>query len=303
MLLTIVVTVLLIPYIRLTAQSNRFATISGKGYRPKTIELGPWRPLAGVGLLLLPVLVTLPILVLLWASILRFYQRPSIGALDTLTLDNYRKAFGDSSVLGALQNTLIVASVSAAAVMLIAFLAGWVVLRTRLRFRWLLDNLGALPLVFPGVVLGIAVLRTYLTLPIPIYGTIWLLVAAYIAGYMSYGMRFAETGLVQINRELEESAQVSGGSFATVARRIVAPLMMPALFGGWIYIFLLSVKEFSAAALLYGPRSRVISVAIWEQWQNGQVTEMSAFCLMVTAIFVALGLVFERFSRRFGVHV
>jgi iron(III) transport system permease protein len=182
----------------------------------------------------------------------------------------------------------------------LALLVAWVVFRTRLRGRWLLENLGTLPLVFPGVVLGVAVLRTYLTVPIPIYGTIWIIAVAFVARYMPYGIRFGEAGLLQIHQELEESAHVSGAPFPRVLRRIVVPLMMPALFGGWIYVFLLSVKELSLAILLYGPQSAVISATMFDLWQNGQVTELSAFCIVVTAIFVALGLLFYRISRRYG---
>ena len=300
LVLVVVVLALIYPYTRLTRQASKYATISGKAFRPRVKDLGPWRFAAGAVTLLLPTLMLLPLTVLLWASLLPFYQAPSAEALKVVTLDNYAKAFGNTNVAASLGNSFVIGVTSATVVMVLALLLAWLVFRTRLRGRWLLENLGTLPLVFPGVVLGVAVLRTYLTLPIPIYGTIWIIAVAFIARYMPYGIRFGEAGLLQIHRELEESAQVNGAPFPRVLRKILVPLMMPALFGGWIYVFLLSVKELSLAILLYGPQSAVISATMFDLWQNGQVTELSAFCMVVTAIFVGIGLIFYRVSQRYG---
>jgi iron(III) transport system permease protein len=300
-LLTLVVVALLVPYARLTSQANRFATVTGKGYRPRKLDLGRWRAPAGIVALSLPSLVLLPIAVLVWASLLPFYQSPSLGALASLTAGNYQRALADQNVASALVNTLVVGLVSASVVTLLALLVAWLVFRTRFRARWLLEHLGALPLVLPGIVLGIAVLRTYLTVPIPIYGTVWIIVVAYVTRYTPFGIRFGEAGLLQIHHELEESARVSGAAFGTVLRRVVVPLMAPALASAWIYVFLLSVKELSLAMLIYGPQSRVVSVTMFELWGNGQVTELAAFCVTITALFVAIGLAFYRLSRRYGV--
>jgi iron(III) transport system permease protein len=299
-LLVAVVLVMLYPYTRLTRQASKYATISGKGFRPRVKDLGRWRYPAGALTLLLPALMLLPLTVLFWASLLPFYQAPSAEALRVVTLNNYALAFDNTNVAMALGNSFVIGVTSATVVLVMALLLAWLVFRTRLRGRWMLANLGTLPLVFPGVVLGIAVLRTYLTLPIPIYGTIWIIAVAFIARYMPYGIRFGEAGLLQIHRDLEESAQVSGASFWSVLRNVLVPLMMPALFGGWIYVFLLSVKELSLAILLYGPQSAVISATMFDLWQNGQVNQLSAFCIVVTAIFVAIGLVFYRISQRYG---
>jgi iron(III) transport system permease protein len=302
-LLTLLVIGLLIPYARLTSQTNRFATVTGKGYRPRRHDLGRWQPAAGALLLGLPVVVLLPIGVLVWASLLPFYQAPSAAALTSVTSANYQRAIADPGVVSSLLNTLLIGLVSASVVTVLALLVAWLVFRGRLRARWLLEHLGNLPLVLPGIVLGIAVLRTYLNLPIPIYGTVWILVVAYVARYVPFGIRFGETGLLQIHFELEESARMSGAPLLTVLRRIVVPLMAPALASGWIYVFLLSVKELSVAMLLYGPQSRVVSVAMFELWGNGQVTELAAFCVVITAVFVAVGLGLYRLSGRYGPHV
>ena len=299
--LMVLVSALLVPYSRMTAQASRFATIGGKGFRPRVIELGAWRGVMRVLVLLLPALVLLPVAVLLWASILPFYQAPSATALASLTLENYQGVFKSSGIVGAVGNTLVVAITAAAAVCALSVAVAWVVVRTRVSGRWLVEHLASAPLVFPGIVLGIAVLRTFVSLPLPIYGTIWAIAFAYVARSIPYGVRFGEAGLMQINRELEESASASGAPFGQVLRRVVLPLMAPALAGAFVYVFLLSVKDLSVAVLLYGPKAPVISTTMFELWRQGQVTQLAAFSVVMTVLFVAVGLAFYQLSRRYGI--
>jgi iron(III) transport system permease protein len=160
-----------------------------------------------------------------------------------------------------------------------------------------------LPLVFPGIVMGVAVLKTYLTVPIPVYGTIWIIIIAFIARYLPYAMRFSHAGLLGIHQELEESATTSGATWGQVVRNIVVPLMMPAVFAAWIYIFLITIRELSVALLLYSPGSQVIAVTIWEMWENGSVGTLSAFALGITVGTVLLASLFHRLSRRYGLQV
>ena len=302
-LLIVLVASALYPYYLATRESQKFATITGKGFRPHVLDLGRWRLLTGVVMLVLPSLVVLPLLVLFWASLLPYFQPPSAQAFASLTLNNYPAAFANTNVSNAVSNSLTVSVTSATGTVLLTVLAAWLVVRTRIRGRWVLDQLATLPLVFPGVVMGIAVLRTYLTVPIPIYGTIWILVVAFMGRYLPYGMRYCYSGVLGVHRELDESAQLSGASWWTTLRRIVVPLMMPAIFASWIYVFLITVRELSVALLLYSPGSQIISVTIWELWSNGQVTELSAFSLVVTLGVVTLAVLFHRMSERYGYKV
>jgi iron(III) transport system permease protein len=289
-------------YSRATRVAQQFYTITGRGFRPKLIDLGRWRYFTGALILLLPLLIILPIAILLWASIVPVYTQPSLQSLALLTLQNYFGAFENSNVQNAVRNTLIIALISATFTMLITAVAAWLIVRTRLPHRWALDMLASFTLVFPGVVLGVALIRTYLILPIPIYGTIWILIIAYLTRFVSYGMRYSLPGILQIHQELEESSMASGASWSATFRRIVVPLMMPALFGGWIWVFLISVRELSIAVMLSGPRSQVISVALFELWEDGQLTEMAAFAMVVTAGVTALATLFHRVSQHYGVH-
>jgi iron(III) transport system permease protein len=298
--LLVLVCVALYPYYRLTLNSRKFATVTGKGFLPRVLDLGRWRYLGGALLLVLPAFELLPLLAIAWTAFMPFPQLPSAEALGRLTLANFPTAFYHSNASASLQNSLIVSAASATAVVLLTLFAGWVVTRASWSGRWILDLLASLPLVFPGVVLGLALLRLYLIVPIPVYGTVWILVLAYVCALLPYGMRFTYAGLLTIDRELEDSASVSGATFLQTLRRIVFPLLFPALFAAWIYTFLVTMKVLSVALMLYSHGSQVVPVAIWELWNNGAVTELSAFSLVFTCGLLILAFVLHRVSSTFG---
>ena len=165
--------------------------------------------------------------------------------------------------------------------MLVTAVICWIVVKTKLRGRWLLDNFASLPMVFPGLVLGP---RDHDLLPEPVdigvYGTMWIMLIAYVTRFMPYGMRYNTTSMLQIHKELEESAAMSGASWGTTFRRIILPLLKPGLVAGWIYIVIVSIRELSSSILLYSPDTEVVSIVIWELWENGQYVELSALGVM-----------------------
>jgi len=302
-LLIAAVALALIPYYRVTKHADRFTTVTGKGFNPRRKDLGKLRWLGGALLLILPGLQLLPLLALLWSSLTPYLEAPSWAVLRELSFDHYVAAFRNDQLLSSITNSLIISITAASGAVLIAFVAAWIVARTHLRSRWMLDRLIMLPLVFPGIVMAVAILKMYLTLPIPIYGTIWIMVVAFAARFLPYAMRFCHSGLLGIDKELEESATASGATWAQAARSVVVPLMMPALFAAWIYIFLITIRELAMALLLYSPGSEVISVVIWELWENGQVGTLAAYSLGITAATVLLASVFHKLSQRFGLQV
>ena len=292
------VAVVLVFYHKVTGETYKFTTVTGKGYRPRRVELGSWRWLGGFLLLALPVVQVLPLMALIWSSLLPYLQPPSGEAFARLSFNNYLSAFNDGSIVWAILNSLMVSLSAATATVLLTFLVAWLVVRTNFSARRLLDQMATVPLVFPGLVMGVAVLKTYLTLPVPVYGTIWIIVLAFLARYLPYGVRFNYAGLLSIHRELEESSATCGGSWGQTTRKILIPLMLPSLFAGWIYIFLITIRELSLALLLYSPGSQVISVTIWELWDNGRVGELAAFSLVITAGTVLLAVIFQRLAQR-----
>lgn len=301
-LLMVVVAITLYCYFRITREGDRFHTVTGKGYRPTLIHLGRWRYLAGSALVLYSmILLVLPFLIILWASFLPFYMQPSMEGLAKFTVKNYVTAIHFPKLTDSIKNSVLLGLGSASFVMVLTLLASWLLVRTKIRGRWLLDLLTTLPLLFPGIVMGLAILRFYLFVPIPVYGTLWILLIAFITRYIPYGIRYTHSGLLQLHKELEEASYVSGASWFSSMRRIVLPLITPSFLGGWIFIFLLSAKELSMSVLLVSPQTPVVSVAIFELWENAQVGELAAFGVIWTTILVTVAVFYYVFARRYGV--
>ncbi len=287
---------------RLSNQGSKYSTVTGKGFRPRVADIGRWRYLTGGIFILYVVLVVgLPFLVLLWASLQRYYSVPSWNAVQNLSFDAYAKVLAYPGFYTAVWNSIKLAIGGATIVMLLTSIICWITIRTKIQGRWLLDVLASLPLVFPGIVLGLSLMVFYLNFDIGIYATLWIMLMAYVIKFLPYGMRYNATSMVQIHKELEESAAMSGASWLMTFRKVVLPLMKPGLMAGWIYIIVVSVRELSSSILLYSPGNEVISIMIWEFWQNGQYVELSAFgVMMITALFCFIMIV-QAVSKRFGV--
>ncbi|MGZ3291751.1 MAG: ABC transporter permease [Xanthobacteraceae bacterium] len=293
------VLVLLAVYDRLSRHAERFATITGKGFRPRPFDLGRLR-YAAAGILVLNFLLLLlvPIAMLAWVSLLPFYQPLSMAALARVTLDNYRTVFSPDHV-GLIANTLLVAVATATLAVALTFLAAWLAVR-RAPGAWIVERLATIPLVFPGLILGIAVMQLFLHLPIPLYGTLGILIWAFVINYLPYGMRYSAAGMLQIHRELEESAEMCGASAFMRLRRIVAPLLAPALLAGWLFIVLRAARVLSLAILLSGPRSQTMAVTLFDLWTNGQGTELAALGLIWSMLMAMIAAIFYLLARRYA---
>ncbi|MGH3986796.1 MAG: ABC transporter permease [Actinomycetes bacterium] len=278
-----------------------FQTVTGKGFRPRPMELGKWRPVMGVAIIFYFCLTVIaPLLVLLYTSVLPYYQAPSMEAFKSVTLDNYRDLMELSQATTALKNSLILGIGSATLVMAGMSVAAWIVVRSRAPGRSLIDQFAFVPLVIPGLVLGLALSFVYLRSPIPIYGTLFILLIAYVTRYMPYGMRYAVTSMHQISSELEESAQVSGASWWQTFRRVLLPLLSPGLLAGWIYILVVSFRELSSSILLYSPGTEVLSILIFEQFENGQFTVLAALGVVMVLTLVFLVTVAYKLGAKVG---
>lgn len=301
-LLVLLVIPLLVAYQGATRGQGRYATITGKGLRTSRLDLGRYRWLAGIFMLILPVLIVLPILMLAWVSLLQYYQLPSVEALGSVSLDNYR-ALGapNAGVLGSLFYTFAVAAGVATLVVGLSALACWVVVRTHVPGRSLLEFVSVVPLAVPGLVLGVGVLWAYVGSPLPVYGTVLIIIIAYMIRSIPFTMRSSHSGVLAISKELEESAFVAGASRRETLQRVFVPLMLPALFAGWQFSFLQTARELPVALLLQSQGNKMASVVIWNLWEVGQVTSAAALSVIVAVLLGGFGWLLETMSRRLGI--
>jgi len=286
----------------ITRRGRRFETVTGKGFRPRSIPLGRWRwPVLGLVIVYFVVSFVLPMLALVYVSTQPYYAPISTESLSRGTFENYSAVLTDSLVLEGLKNSELLSAVTATVVMLVMAVCAWLVLRTRLPGRRLLDHVTFVPIAVPGLVLGVALLFVYLRAPIPVYGTLWILLIAYVTIAMPYGMRYASVSMSQIARELEESAAVSGAGWFQSFRRVLLPLLAPGLLAGWVYILVISLRELSSSLMLYSPGNEVLPVVVWERFESGAFPEVATLGVLMTVVLVILVAGAHRLSTRIGV--
>ncbi len=288
-------------YTRATKEGKKFQTVTGKAFRPRQFDLGRWR-WVGFGFLTVYFLfvVLLPFLVLLWASFLPFFAAPSWDALQKLSLDNYRYLHGFRPFWDAMTNSIILATLTATIAMVLTSLVAWIVYKSRLPGAWLLDFLAFVPITIPGIVMGMALILLYVAFPVPIYGTIWVLLIAYVTRFIPYGMRAASGSILQIHSELEEAAAASGASWWETFLRVTLPLLRPGFAAGWIYICIVSFREFSTSVLLATGESRVLSILLFTMFEQGQVTVVAAIGVLMIATLLAIVGIFYKITGRIG---
>jgi iron(III) transport system permease protein len=289
-------------YTRSTRENKKFQTVTGKAFRPRQFDLGPWR-WVGLGFLgtYFLLVVLLPFLVLFWASFLPFFAAPSWDAVQKLSLENYRYLNGFRPFWDAMKNSIILALMTATAAMLLTSVIAWIVYKSRLPGSWILDFLAFVPITVPGIVLGMALILLYVAFPLPIYGTIWVLLIAYLTRYIPYGMRAASGSILQIHSELEEAAATSGASWWETFKRVTLPLLRPGFAAGWIYICIVSFREFSTSVLLATGESRVLSILLFTMFEQGQVTVVAAIGICMIVVLLGIVAVFYKVSGRVGI--
>jgi iron(III) transport system permease protein len=295
--LVLIVTVLLIWQSRLARHAHRYQTITGKGFRPRIVDLGGWRYLTAAVLVVFFLFVAvIPAAMLVFVSFQPFYDGIGIDSWSRMSVDNYRVLFGPGSFRDSIVNTLILGASTATIVVPFTALCAWLVVR-RVPGAGLLDHLVTLPLVFPAIILSVAFLNIFVNMPVPLYGTLLSIIIASTVRYLAYGMRYAYAGALQIHPDLEGQASISGAPRAAVFRRIVMPLLAPTLLNSWLLVFLLSVQAVALPLLLVGPGSEVMAVTLFELWQNGQVTELASMGVLWMLLMSAVSTLFHLLTR------
>jgi iron(III) transport system permease protein len=266
--------ILLLIYNHLIRRAERFVTVTGKGYRPTRYRLGRWRaPALGfVGFYLL-VAAILPAIVLVWTSF-------SGGSNDTFSLNAYRALLSDNRFWPAVRNTFVVAGLSAGLITLIGALLAWQILRLRFPGRAILDVVSFMSIGIPAVITGFAVMILHLTMPIGIYGTIWILILAY-SYRLAVSSRMSRAALIQIHPELEEASFASGGRWLDTIGRVVLPLLAPSLMASFVLLFIVGFREFTIPMILQSEDNWVLSVIMWKLQSDRQTAQAAAVGTMI----------------------
>jgi len=289
-------------YRRVTANKS-FVTISGKAFRPRRMDMGALRwVLFGVCALYIFLSVVLPLGTLIYAS----FQKLAVAApsLSNFTLDNFRTALSLNAVRSALMNSLVLGFVTATIGVVLTGLLAWMIQRSRLPGRGVLEYIVMFPQAVPRLVFAFGMMWAWLAFPVPIYGTFWILLIAYLTVFLPLGVRTISGVIMQLDKSLEECGQVCGASWGFRLRTIMMPLLRPGLVAGWLLIFIASVRELGASILLMGPDSKVMTPAIAEAFFSTSSELTAAMALIQTVVVAAAMIAFTLVSRRAaGVHL
>jgi len=279
-------------------QTERFATITGKGYRPRVTRLGRWRPAAFglfAGYFFLAVL--LPLFILIWAALSPSYTQPSWDGLTKLSLIHFRRLLDEPGILQATWNTVLITVTTATLCVFLSFFVSWIVVRTRIHGRMILDSLTFLAHSIPGIVIALAFIFVYLQEPfrsLHLYGTVWIVSLALITQYIAFTTRTTNAAITQIHKELEEAARIAGVGRITTLLRVTFPLVLPAIAAAWIWVAAHAVRAFSVPLMLASEGNWTLSVILWNIWDEQNALTMAAALGVVFIVSLALLTFFGR---------
>jgi iron(III) transport system permease protein len=269
-----------------------FTTVAGKAFRPRVVELGPWRWLTlALALLYLFTVVVLPTLALIVAAFRRFLFIPTAGSLFDMrhySLVHFEAVFDNPLTMRSIWNTMEVGLTTALLGGLIAFAIGYTVHRSSAPARRAIDLIATLPVAIPGLVIGVAYLWAWIGLPGGLYGTIWILTLAFVARFMPDTMKSLSTSFLQIHRELEEAAWICGKGRIGTIRTIVLPLARPGTVAAMTLLFILAIRELGSSLFLYTSDTMVMAVLLLDYYEGGNTGKTAAFSLVQTALLALL---------------
>ena len=286
---------------RRIVMTGSYVTITGKAFRPRVADIGPLRyVLLGVCLLYLFAAVGLPLVTLLYASLQKIAV--AFPAAGNWTLENFRVAVTMNAARSALANSLLLGLGTATIGVVLMGLLTWLIYRSRLPGSGLVEYMVMFPQAVPRLVFAFGLMWAWVVFPIPIYGTLWLLLIAYLTVFLPLGVRTIAGVMLQIDKSLEECAQMCGAPWAFRVRTVTIPLLVPGLVAAWLLLFIASVRELGASILLMGPHSKVITPSIVESW-FGTSSELTAAMALIQTLVVAIAMiVLVAVTRRVGAH-
>jgi iron(III) transport system permease protein len=287
-------------YLYATRIGERFRVVTGKGFRPRRLELRAWRYPALAGVMVYFAIMLLPVLMLFWASLFPVYRTPSFDLIANASFSSYARALGSSTVQRAALNTLILVVSSGTVVMLLASLIGWFSVRASKGVGRTIDILSFAPTAIPPVVMVVAILLLYLKTPL--YGTIWLLVIGHATIYLAFGARTMVAAIMQIHKELMDAALISGASWFTGMRRIIFPLVWPHILNGWLWVMAHSARDLTIPLTLMTASNMVLSSALWMMWDFPDLPGAAAVSMLLICASLVVVVPLQVLAGRASAH-
>ena len=288
-------------YVQMLRRGQRYQVISGKGYKAKQIDPRKWVWACWLFICIyFFVGLMLPILLVGFMAFMPYITPPTLEALELLTMINFRQMNWEY-VLRGLKNTVVLMVVVPPVILVLAFCVSWLVVRSKTRARYLLEFGAFLPHTIPRVVMSIGALLLALFVlrdHVPIYGTVWILVAIYVIVWLPFGTRALNSAMVQIHKELEEAAYISGLTMVRTIRRVMIPLLRPTMLSVWIWTGLLVYREMTVAVFLISQDNVTLPAIVWGRWTMGSPNAAAAITVLMMVVLLPLIFISWRFARR-----
>lgn len=277
-------------YLRATRRLRRFAVITGRAYRPNVIKLGRWKYLTFAAFLVyLFTGLILPVITVTLVSFVPFYTVTAGNPFAQLSLQNYETLLNPRLTpifSSAVVTSLTLGGSTGFVALAAALVLGYLVVRTNVSGRRIVEGIAMLPLSFPGMVFALALLWAFILIPTRLPGTFWILLIGYVIIFLPFAMRAVTNAFVQLHAELEEAARVSGAGWGETFRWVVLPLMKVSLINGFIFIFIQAYRQLGAAVLLVSPGTMVLPFLILSYWEEGQVTLLASAVVLYGGLLV-----------------
>ena len=298
----IIMVLLVLLYRRIVRHTERFATVTGKGYRPARIDLGRWRwPAFSLVAIFGMITIVLPMLTMAWLSLRPMRAPIRLGTGEELSLATYQNLWDRGLFQDIAWNTVLMTVGTATLTMILCFVVSWVIVRSRGRLSGFVDGLTFLPYAFPGIAIAIAFVVIFLTPPLnstAIYGSVVILVLALTTQYIAFGTRLMNGAVIAIEAELEEAGRVSGAKQMANMMLITMPLLLPAFIAGWVWVAANAARSFSVPVILAGGSNEVFASAIWNMWQRGFYPRAAAYGTVLVLVLLPFSILMRRLLTR-----
>ncbi|MBQ9196506.1 MAG: iron ABC transporter permease [Clostridia bacterium] len=284
---------------RKVLKTGRYDIIKGKSMRPTLIKLrGAKYPLLVLSLVFLTIVVLAPLVIILLVSLLRAYGLPF--SPENFTLNNYVKILVDNkAVTDSIRNSIFLGFGAGFICLFLGVMLSYVIYKVKPKGSGVLEMLAVLPYSLPGTVMAIGCILAWsgAVFGITLYNTIWIILVAYIARYLTYTLKSCSASLQQVHLSLEEASRACGATHMESLADITIPLIKPAMVSSFFLVFLPSMRELTTSILLYGPNSRTLGVAIQQLRSNGYMTQAAALSVVAIIIIMALNAIVKSITK------